>query len=55
LQRAICFDITHMVSRLGISAPTGIDNVDLRLGRHYAEARWDKPSTASALDDCSGH
>jgi glycosyltransferase involved in cell wall biosynthesis len=39
MPRAICFDVTHMVSRLGLLAPTGIDNVDLQFGRHYAEAR----------------
>jgi glycosyltransferase involved in cell wall biosynthesis len=39
MQKAVCFDVTHMVSRLGIGAPTGIDNVDIQFGIHYAQAR----------------
>lgn len=36
MTRAICFDVTHLVSRLMIRAPSGIDKVDLAYGRHFA-------------------
>jgi glycosyltransferase involved in cell wall biosynthesis len=36
MPKPICFDLTHLVSRLGIPAPSGIDKVDLAYGRHFA-------------------
>jgi glycosyltransferase involved in cell wall biosynthesis len=39
MPREICYDVTHLVARLGLTAPTGIDNVDLRFAMHYANAR----------------
>lgn len=34
--RTICFDLTHLVTRLMIEAPSGIDKVDLAFARHLA-------------------
>jgi glycosyltransferase involved in cell wall biosynthesis len=36
MRRPICFDLTHLVSRLGIRHPSGIDKVDLAYARHFA-------------------
>jgi glycosyltransferase involved in cell wall biosynthesis len=33
--RPICFDVTHLVSRLGIRWPSGIDKVDLAYAQHF--------------------
>jgi glycosyltransferase involved in cell wall biosynthesis len=33
----LCYDVTHLVTRLLISAPSGIDHVDGAYGRHFAE------------------
>jgi hypothetical protein len=33
--RPVAFDITHLLSRLDISAPTGIDRVDLSYAKHF--------------------
>lgn len=35
MQRPLLFDLTHMVSRLAISSPTGIDRVDLMFASHF--------------------
>ena len=36
---SVGFDITHMVSRLPVVNPSGIDKVDLAYARHFADAR----------------
>ena len=38
MTRAVCFDVTHLVSRLGVVAPSGFDKVDLAYGRHFVTA-----------------
>jgi glycosyltransferase involved in cell wall biosynthesis len=37
-QPAIAYDVTHLVSRMVVNAPTGIDRVDLAYGRHFVES-----------------
>lgn len=34
--RPVCFDVTHLVGRMTVLAPSGIDKVDLAYGRHFA-------------------
>src|SRR5262245_10420098 len=34
--RPIVYDVTHLVARMSIRDPTGIDRVDLSYGRHFA-------------------
>lgn len=36
MPRPIAFDITHLISRLPVSAPSGIDKVDMAYARHFA-------------------
>lgn len=36
MKKTVCFDLTHLVSRLGIRHPSGIDKVDLAYARHFA-------------------
>lgn len=36
MNKPVCYDVTHLVSRLGIASPSGIDNVDLAYGKHFA-------------------
>src|SRR5262245_21836752 len=36
MARAVCFDVTHLVARLMIRSPSGIDKVDQAYGRHFA-------------------
>ena len=36
MARPVCYDLTHLVVRMMIAAPSGIDKVDLAYGRHYA-------------------
>ncbi len=38
MARPIAFDITHIVSRLPVGKPSGIDKVDLAYARHFAQA-----------------
>jgi glycosyltransferase involved in cell wall biosynthesis len=37
MARPVCYDLTHLVVRMLIGAPSGIDKVDLAYGRHFAE------------------
>jgi len=39
MSRPIVYDVTHLVARLAVEDPTGIDRVDLAFGRHFAEFR----------------
>lgn len=41
MPRPLAFDITHLVSRLPVSNPSGIDKVDLAYARHFAAAGCD--------------
>jgi len=41
MARPIAFDITHLVSRLPIETPSGIDKVDLAYGQHFAQSGCD--------------
>lgn len=36
MARAVCFDVTHLVARLMIRSPSGIDKVDQAYGGHFA-------------------
>src|SRR5262245_65635516 len=36
MARAVCFDVTHLVARLMIRSPSGIDKVDQAYGRQFA-------------------
>jgi glycosyltransferase involved in cell wall biosynthesis len=37
LKRPVAFDLTHLVSRLAITSPTGIDQVDLMFAKHFID------------------
>ena len=43
------FDVTHMVSRLIVNEPTGIDRIDLAFARHFI-----RPDVSGASADFSG-
>jgi glycosyltransferase involved in cell wall biosynthesis len=38
-RRPICYDLTHLVERMSIRAPSGIDRVDLAYARHFGTQR----------------